>query len=960
MATASTPSTKIPGTPAESPQRAGGATVRTKLIRASIIVTLIALALFGGVSIYLLRLSLRSSREAQFASLRNLLSSQVNEYFRSSRAQIATQAESQTVQLALAEFTGARRTLFTELATEGFTADVSFMLNLAETNRGYYEKFLLAPLSKARGGAPEDAQKYLPKDREALLLQSVYIVKNPAPIGSKLLNNATTDILGNEGLDRPLREAFFRSNYAVANNRYHPYFRALAERFGFEDVYLIDADGNVVYSLAKELDFGANVRSGVARSSGLGDAYFSGWYADSSTGGDLDARVVLTDFSNYDFAYDAASTFMATPVTDTVGRRLGVIVFRLGIDKIFQLFNFGGRLKEIGLGETGEAYMVGPDFKLRSEARYTDQLQPNQRHPRLNKVGEDAGVTGILRAVADNVATRSIFAPKPGVPSSNTGTYPNYNGVEVIGSYGPLAISGLDLGVLVEQSTTEAYADAFNLAKLLAAVGGGILLLAIGLALFTASGVLKPLADLSRVASRIAQGDNSVRAPVRSNDEIGAFASAFNTMVDARVSAQEKAEKENTLLQADIRNLLEVVSDAADGDMTVRAKVTEGALGNVADAFNLMLENIADTLKQVQTAATRVNTAAADFQNSSEQMARGAAEQATQIGFTTLAMNQITSNLKVVSLNAESANAAADNARKATEVGDAAVREVVSGMERIRRAVQAGARKIKRLGERSMEISTILGTIQSISNQTDMLALNASIEASRAGEEGRGFSIVAEEVRKLAERTQQAARDIEILVSTMQGDTNEAVVTMEEQTAEVEREARVVASAGTELERIRHSITESAMLISAMNTAAKEQAEGAGHVLEAMTVVQSIAEQAEGNSRRNREESSGLTKLADNLLRSVAQFKVGAEDILQSASASSMGMPGGPKPAAPAPAPATVAPATVAPATVAPATVAPATPGQLPPLVRPEQRLGTLKPLTPLSPGAANGSGTNA
>lgn len=152
------------------------------------------------------------------------------------------------------------------------------------------------------------------------------------------------------------------------------------------------------------------------------------------------------------------------------------------------------------------------------------------------------------------------------------------------------------------------------------------------------------------------------------------------------------------------------------------------------------------------------------------------------------------------------------------------------------------------------------------------------------------------------------------------------------------------------------------MLISAMNTAAKEQAEGAGHVLEAMTVVQSIAEQAEGNSRRNREESSGLTKLADDLLRSVAQFKVGGENILPAASASATSMGGMPAavsptpaamPAMGAPAAASVPPPAVVPATVAPA---PSVPGQLAPLVRPDQRLGTLKPLTPLTPGAANGS----
>ena len=855
--------------------RTGRTTVRTKLLLVNSAITLLALGLLGIISYTLLNQSLERSRRAELSAVRNLLSRQVNDYFQGGRAQIATQAESQTVQLALAEFSGARRTLFAELGTEGFNADVSFMLDLAETNRVYYENNLIRSLSLARAPEPrEDAQKYLPKDREALLLQSVYTIKNPAPVGAKYLNNSTSDILSNEQLDRPLREAFFRSNFAVANNRYQPYFKALADRFGYEDIYLVDAEGYVVFSLNKELDFATNVRTGFGRNTGLGDAFFGAWYADTSSSADLDARVVLTDFTNYDAAYDAPSTFMATPVTDNVGRRLGVIVFRLGGESVFSLTNFNGRHEDIGLGKTGEAYLVGPDFKLRSDSRYTNQLPGGQRKPKINKEGDASGYTSALATTAENEATRAVFGQVKDAPSTGVTTYRSYDGDEVVGAYGPLSIDGLDLGVVVEQTRKEAFADAANLLRILSLVAGGILLGVILLSVITATGVLLPLTALTKVASRIAGGDNTVRAPVLSKDEVGLFANQFNNMLDSRIEAQEKAEKENTLLQADIRQMLEVVSEAADGDMTVRARVTEGALGNVADAFNLMLENIGETLQRVQHATTRVNEAALNFQDASEQMAKGAAEQATQIGFTTLAMNQITSNLKVVSLNAESANAAADEARKAAEVGDAAVREVVAGMERIRRAVQAGARKIKRLGERSMEISSILGTIQSISAQTDMLALNASIEASRAGEEGRGFSIVAEEVRKLAERTQSAAREIESLVSTIQSDTNEAVITMDEQTAEVEREARVVSSAGTELERIRHSITESAMLISAMNLAAKEQAEGAGHVLDAMTVVQTIAEQAEGNSRRNREDSTGLTVLADDLFRSVAQFKV--------------------------------------------------------------------------------------
>src|SRR5262249_20606820 len=184
---------------------------------------LIALGLFGVASLYLFRQSLDTSRRAELGALRSLLAKQVNDFFATSRAQIATQAESQTVQTALAEFTNARKTLFAELGTEGFNADVSFMLNLAEGNRVYYENHLMRILAVARSPEPrEDAQKYLPKEREALLLQSIYTIKNPAPLGSKYLYNSTSDILSNEQLDRPLREAFFRSNFAVANNRYQP------------------------------------------------------------------------------------------------------------------------------------------------------------------------------------------------------------------------------------------------------------------------------------------------------------------------------------------------------------------------------------------------------------------------------------------------------------------------------------------------------------------------------------------------------------------------------------------------------------------------------------------------------------------------------------------------------------------------------------------------------------------
>jgi len=188
--------------------------------------------------------------------------------------------------------------------------------------------------------------------------------------------------------------------------------------------------------------------------------------------------------------------------------------------------------------------------------------------------------------------------------------------------------------------------------------------------------------------------------------------------------------------------------------------------------------------------------------------------------------------------------------------------------------VQAGAKKIKRLGERSMEISTIVHTISQISGQTDMLALNAAIEAARAGEHGRGFTVVAEEVRKLAERTATATKEIEKLIAGIQAETNESVSAMEQQTAEVESESKVVASTGKELARIRESSAQSADLINEINLAAKQQVRGAAGVVKAMETVSIIAQQAQTGAGQTKRATESLAALSSDLIGSLSKFKI--------------------------------------------------------------------------------------
>lgn len=870
--------------------------IQTKLLLTLLGLGLATLAIVTSTTYFLSLRSFKQLRLEQVKALRNLFVKDVNDYFLRAREEVATDASDYGVRSALNDLTAARQGLLADLESMGFKVDNDFVASVVRANWESYQRVLFKGLSTVRGPSFVAAASYgyLPRGKEANLIQYVYLTANALPTdGSRFRSARSVDVAGNSRLPKPFREAFSRTAYALAMDRYDGLFRDVAQRNRYEDLLLVDASGNVVYSLAKSFDLGQNLRGGTAHDSELGQAFLGSWDVPGNTKDPL-ARVVTVDFAPHVYAMDAPSMFFGVALNDfafvdgahnddlnpafNAGRRAGALLVRLGPEPINDLFSNHGRPEEAGLGKGGFAYMVGSDFLLRSEARNVAELSADKKRPQLDLRGNRIGETAILKWVVKNAASQAIFTGEPtfnGAPAG-TGemTYVNTRGFEVLGAYAPLVIEGVDAGIVVNIPAQEAFAPVYRLRNILLAVGGGLLLLLAAAATFLARSFARPINGLADAAAVIAAGNNAVRAPVSSRDEVGRAAREFNAMVESRLAAQTKAEEENKLLQNDIRELLLVVSDAADGDMTIRARVTEGALGNVADAFNLMVENIGDLLGSVQTAAARVNGAATGLKGSADTLATGAATQADQLGHTVGAIQQMSENLQVVSLNADSANAAAAEAAEAAELGHRAVREVVEGMERIRRSVQAGARKIKRLGERSMEISTILGTIQAISTQTDLLALNASIEAARAGEEGRGFTIVAEEVRKLSDRTGQAAKEIERLVAAMQSDTGDAVTGMESQVAEVERESTTVSGAGQKLERIRHAITESAMLIGAINDASRAQAVGAAAVVEYMGEVQAIAGQAEAGSAQTRQASGDLQGLAGELTHAVGRFKV--------------------------------------------------------------------------------------
>jgi len=327
-------------------------------------------------------------------------------------------------------------------------------------------------------------------------------------------------------------------------------------------------------------------------------------------------------------------------------------------------------------------------------------------------------------------------------------------------------------------------------------------------------------------------------------------------------------------LQKSVTEFLTITSQIARGDLTLRGRVTSDALGNVVDSVNYMLDNFCKVLERVRKAAVDVQSSANEILIASEEMSSGAIQQDQEITNTSSAVEQLTVSMKQVSNNAEASAEAARRALDAAEQGNRSVHDTLEGMQRIRSSVQATAKRIKALGDRSLEISEIVNVINDITEQTNLLALNAAIEAARAGEAGRGFAVVADEVRKLAEHSRNATKDIAALIKAIQAETNDAVVVMEEGTKEVEIGAKLADQAGKALEAISTVVRQSAELVQEISLASKQQVRGTEGVANAMQIISNITRQTSQGARQTSRTVEQLVHMSEQLNEALSQFRV--------------------------------------------------------------------------------------
>ncbi|MEH2067075.1 MAG: methyl-accepting chemotaxis protein [Nostoc sp.] len=419
---------------------------------------------------------------------------------------------------------------------------------------------------------------------------------------------------------------------------------------------------------------------------------------------------------------------------------------------------------------------------------------------------------------------------------------------------------------------------------------GWAMALAAGLTGFTTAGLMGNLTlkqirrttkDLQTQFEAVRQGNLNAQATVYSEDELGHLASGFNEMArviftttnEAQRKADEQEEaKEN--LQRQVIRLLDDVEGAARGDLTVQAEVTADVLGAVADAFNLTIQNLRDIVQQVKVAAKEVTKGATNSETFARALSSDALRQAEELAVTLNSVQVMTDSIQRVAEAAREAETVARDASTIALKGGEAVENTVAGILEIRETVAETTRKVKRLAESSQEISKIVALISQIASRTNLLALNASIEAARAGEAGRGFAIVADEVRQLADKSAKSLKEIEQIVMQIQSETGSVMTAMEEGTQQVIKGTKLAEEAKRSLENIIQVANRIDILVRSITSDTVEQTETSRAVAHVMQSVELTAQETSQEAQRVSGALQHLVGVSRDLIASVERFRV--------------------------------------------------------------------------------------
>ena len=726
--------------------------LRWRLALAAAPVALISLVVLAVTTYRAASETLRQQVLQQLSVLQVATARAVERHFSSLQASVVGLARDPSTLLAVKQLSSATADLDGDPLTDPARMRPQ-MESLKQSLEAYYEKELREKTL--------DLRTLLSPQRSAVWLQAAYVGRgadSSRSSGQPSPNDAT--------------------QYARAHALWDPVFRGTLDRFGIEDVFLIDAaSGRVVYSARKRPDFQTSLLDGPYAATAAGVLFRELQKAGS------DGNYRISDFAPYPPAHGMPRAFAGMPIVDG-SHLVGALVVQWSSAGLTRLVSGDGQWSRLGLGETGEQYLLGrgdADMLMRTDSRFGDSADDT---------------TTVLRQRVDSAAAQATNHA-----DQFQGEYVGYRGAPVVGSAARLShLNGLNWTVIAEMSTAEALRPLGQL-RTRATWLTGLLVLGVILAILGVSA--------------------AVTLPARA------------LMIETAAS-NVRADEYHRRLEASLRHVVHAATAASDGDLSQRLTVEADLLGDLPDALNRMWRNVGALVSHIHSASTAATAPATQIQAALRQLSENAVQHTTELAGSAALLRD--TRLRLDAIATEAAATGHTEPPVDAQVRECAesVRHAVVGMEELQRHTQALTLKMKRLGERSMEISTVIASLQAIIAHANMLALNATIEASRAGEQGLGFKTVANDIRKLATRTEAAAKDIVDLVTTLHGEAADAVDCIDRHTEEIDQHAALIANAGNALDRCSGTLVQTDGRFTALATALGEQAAVLGKLGDAL------------------------------------------------------------------------------------------------------------------------------